>query len=421
MDIKEFKTHLSAMGERAVIASRQLALISSKQKNICLEAIAKTLESNEKDIIDANDIDIENAIKKGLSSSMIDRLRLDKKRIKAMAKGLRELRKLEDPVGDTISTNVRPNGLEIKKISVPIGVIGIIYESRPNVTVDAAGLCLKSGNAVILRGGSESINSNLVLAQCISRACISVGLDKGVVQIIPWTNREAVTALLKLDNYIDLIIPRGGESLIRKVMETSTIPVIKHYKGVCNIYIDDDVDTQMAIDIIENAKCQRPGVCNAAENVLIHEDIIPKILPALAKRLIQNNVEIRGDSKICSLIPTAKKATESDWSKEYLNLTLSIKTVSDIEEAINHINQYGSQHSDLIITNNLANANFFMKGVDSSTVYHNASTRFTDGFEFGMGAEIGISTDKLHARGPMGLKELNTYKYFVYGNGQIRK
>ena len=420
LDISEIKSSLNAMGERAVFASRQLATMSSSEKNECLAAIANQLEKDLESILEANEKDLDNGIKNGLSSAMIDRLRLDKKRVKAMSDGLKELIKLEDPVDKIISTTVRPNGLEIQKVSVPIGVIAIIYESRPNVTVDAAGLCIKSGNAVILRGGSESINSNLALAHSISRACLSKGIDKSIVQLLPWTNREAVSSLLKMDNYINLVIPRGGEGLIRKVVQESTIPVIKHYKGICNIFIDNDCDEKMAINIIANAKCQRPGVCNAAETLLIHEDIANQISPKIAKVLTAKGVELRGDKQFCNIIPNTKKATEKDWSTEYLDLILSIKIVPNIEAAIDHINRYGSQHSDLIITNNIYNAKKFMKEVDSSTVYHNASTRFTDGYEFGMGAEIGISTDKIHARGPMGLKELNTYKYLVYGNGQIR-
>ncbi len=421
LGLEETRTALRAMGERAVFASRQLAKMSSTEKNECLEAIAIQIEKDKDVIIEANEKDLDNGIKNGLSSAMIDRLRVDRKRIKAMSDGLREVIQLEDPVGKTISTTVRPNGLEIKKVSVPIGVIAIIYESRPNVTVDAAGLCLKSGNAVILRGGSESINSNLALAHSITRACIAKGVDKGVVQLLPWTDRNAVNILLKMDNYINLVIPRGGEGLIKKVVQESTIPVIKHYKGICNIYIDSISNEKMALSIVENAKCQRPGVCNAAETVLIHEDIAKEISPKLANILIKNGVELRGDKQFCSLVPSAKQATEEDWSTEYLDLVLSIKIVPHIQAAIDHINRYGSQHSDLIITNSNQNAEKFMKEVDTSTVYHNASTRFTDGYEFGMGAEIGISTDKIHARGPMGLKELNTYKYLVFGNGQIRK
>jgi len=420
LNIEDMNTMLNAMAERALFSSRVLSVMSSSEKNNCLEAIANQLEKDEKNILSANEKDIDNAIRNGLSSVMIDRLRLDKDRIKVMADGLRELIILEDPVGKILSTTVRPNGLEIKKVSVPIGVIAIIYESRPNVTVDAAGLCLKSGNAVILRGGSESINSNIALSHSITRACISKGLNNGLVQLIPTTERTAVNLLLKMDKYIDLVIPRGGEGLIRKVVQESTIPVIKHYKGICNIYIDSECDVEMAINIVENAKCQRPGVCNAVENVIIHEDIAEEISSKIADRLISRGVELRGDKIFCSYVPQAIKATEEDWSTEYLDLILSVKIVPNLESGIQDINRYGSRHSDLIITNNSLRAARFMKQVDSSTVYHNASTRFTDGHEFGMGAEIGISTDKLHARGPMGLKELNTYKYLVYGTGQVR-
>lgn len=420
LTIDELKTAIAEMGERAVIAGKQLALLNTVEKNQCLESMAAMLEKEKASILLANKIDIDNGIKNGLSSVTIDRLRLTDKRISDMSDGLRQLIGLEDPVGQILSTCIRPNGLEIRKVSVPIGTIAIIYESRPNVTIDAAGLCLKSGNAVILRGGSEAINSNLVLTQCISKACVSAGIDSNAVQLVPWTDREAVSILLKMVQYIDLVIPRGGDQLICKVIEESRIPVIKHYKGVCNIFVDKDVNFNVAIKIIENAKCQRPGVCNAVEHILIHNDIADEFAPILAKKLIEKGVEIRGDKIFCGIVPGAKQATEQDWYEEYLSLIISIKIVPDIETAIYHINKYGSKHSDSILTNDKLNAEKFMKEVDSATVYHNASTRFTDGFEFGMGAEIGISTDKIHARGPMGLKELTSYKYLIYGNGQIR-
>lgn len=421
LPVEELKTAIAEMGERAVIAGKQLALLNAVEKNQCLEIMATMLEKEKTSILAANQKDVDSGIKKGLSSVMIDRLRLTEKRILDMANGLRQLIGLEDPVGQVLSTCIRPNGLEIKKISVPIGTIAIVYESRPNVTIDAAGLCLKSGNAVILRGGSESIQSNMALAQCISKACASVGIDSNAVQLIPWKDREAVSILLKMNQYVDLVIPRGGEELIRKVVEESTIPVIKHYKGVCHIFVDKDVNFDVAIKIIENAKCQRPGVCNAVEHVLIHNDIADDFAPLLAKKLVENGVEIRGDKIFCDLVPGVKQATEQDWYEEYLDLIISIKIVPDIEGAIYHINRYGSKHSDSILTKDKINAEKFMKEVDSAVVYHNASTRFTDGLEFGMGAEIGISTDKIHARGPMGLKELVSYKYLVYGNGQIRR
>lgn len=420
LTIEELKITIAEMGEKAVIVGKQLALLNAVEKNQCLEAIATMLGKEKSSILTANQKDVESGVKNGLSSVMIDRLRLTEKRISNMADGLRQLIGLEDPVGQVLSTCIRPNGLEIKKVSVPIGTIAIIYESRPNVTIDAAGLCLKSGNAVILRGGSESIHSNIALTRCISMACVSAGIDSSAVQLIPWTDREVVSILLKMNQYIDLVIPRGGEQLIRKVVEESTIPVIKHYKGVCNIFVDKDVNFDSALKIIENAKCQRPGVCNAVEHVLIHNDIADDFAPILAKKLMEKGVEIRGDKIFCGMVPGAKQATEQDWYEEYLDLIISIKIVPDIEAAIYHINRYGSKHSDSILTNDKMNAEKFMREVDSAAVYHNASTRFTDGFEFGMGAEIGISTDKIHARGPMGLKELASYKYLIYGNGQIR-
>ena len=417
---EELKVAIAEIGERAVIAGKQLALLNATEKNQCLEAIAVMLEKEKYSILAANQKDIDNGLKNGLSSVMIDRLRLTKKRISDMSDVLRQLVCLEDPVGQVLSTSIRPNGMEIKKVSVPIGVIAIIYESRPNVTVDSAGLCLKAGNAVILRGGSESINSNIALAQCISKACVSARVDSSAVQLIPWTNREAVSFLLKMEQYIDLVIPRGSEQLIRKVVEESTIPVIKHYKGVCHIFVDKDVDFNIAVKIIENAKCQRPGVCNAVEHVLIHKDIADEFAPILAKKLKEKGVEIMGDKIFCDLVPGTKQATEQDWYEEYLDLIISIKIVPDIEAVIYHINKYGSKHSDAILTHDNLNAEKFLREIDSAAVYHNASTRFTDGYEFGMCAEIGISTDKIHARGPMGLKELTSYKYLIYGNGQIR-
>ena len=420
LSVENLKTTIAEMGERAVIAGRQLALLNTVEKNQCLEVMAAMLEKEKSSILTANQKDVDNGIKNGLSSVMIDRLRLTEKKISDMANGLRQLIGLEDPVGQVLSTCIRPNGLEIKKVSVPIGTIAIIYESRPNVTIDAAGLCLKSGNAVILRGGSESIHSNIALTQCISMACVSAGIDSNAVQLIPWKDREAVSILLKMGQYIDLVIPRGGEQLIRKVVEESTIPVIKHYKGVCNIFVDKNVNFDAAMKVIENAKCQRPGVCNSVEHVLIHNDIADDFAPILAKKLIEKGVELRGDKIFCDMVPSAKQATEQDWYEEYLDLIISIKIVPDIEAAIYHINRYGSKHSDSILTSDKMSAEKFMKEVDSAVIYHNASTRFTDGFEFGMGAEIGISTDKIHARGPMGLKELVSYKYLIYGNGQIR-
>lgn len=409
------------MGEKARMASRALAAMPSGKKDECLMAMAAALERSEAEILEANGKDMKAGAAAGLSSAMLDRLRLDSKRVKAMADGLRQITSLEDPVGRRLSTVARPNGLRIEKVSVPIGVVAIIYEARPNVTIDAAGLCLKAGNAVILRGGSEAINSNMALAHCAARAGIAAGMPDGAIQLIPWTDRAAVSALLTMDSLIDLVMPRGGEGLIRAVVEQSTIPVIKHYKGVCHVYVDSPCDTQMALRIIENAKCQRPGVCNAIEKLLINSAVAKEFAPEIASLLGSRKVELRGDEEFCALVPSAKPASESDWSEEYLDLILGVRIVPDVAAAIEHINKYGSRHSDAIVTSSAENAELFLNGVDSATVYVNASTRFTDGGEFGMGAEIGISTDKLHARGPMGLQELTTYKYKIYGDGQTRQ
>ena len=416
----EMHSILLEMGEKALQASRFLAVAGTAAKNCCLNRMADELEAAEKEIIKANEKDMEAGQKNGLSGAMLDRLKLNEDRIKSMANGLRYVAGLEDPVGKTLSTTVRPNGLKIEKISVPIGVIGIVYESRPNVTVDAAGLCLKAGNAVILRGGSEAFHSNKVLAHCLNRAGVLSGIPDGAVQLVPWTDRKAVGIMLKMDKYIDLIIPRGGESLIRAVVEQSTIPVIKHYKGVCHLYVDDECDIDMAVSVVENAKCQRPGTCNALESLLINSSVADKFIPPFIEAMRKNGVELRGDSRFVSMVPDAKEATDDDFYAEYLDLILSVAIVDDMDQAVEHINKYGSKHSDGIITGSQAKAKYFMERIDSATVYHNASTRFTDGEEFGMGAEIGISTDKLHARGPMGLPELTSYKYLIYGNGQVR-
>lgn len=421
LGVDEMSSFLLQMGEKASFAARKLAVMSTHDKNACLNAMADIIEKSEDDIIRENQKDLKEGEKNGLSKAMLDRLALSSKSIKSIAQGLRDVVLLEDPAGKILSSIIRPNGLKIEKVSVPIGVIGIVYESRPNVTVDAAGLCLKAGNAVILRGGSEAIHSNLALAHCMNRAAISTGLPEGAVQLIPWTDRQAVNIMLKMDKYIDLIIPRGGEGLIRAVVENSTIPVIKHYKGVCHVYIDEEADFAMALEIIENAKCQRPGVCNAIETLLINKNIAKDFAPKVAAMLKKKGVQLRGDVEFCRLVPDAVQATEEDWYAEYLDLIISVAVVSDVEAAVEHINKYGTKHSDSIVTKNQSAADYFMGNVDSSVVYVNASTRFTDGGEFGMGAEIGISTDKLHARGPMGLAELTTYKYLVFGSGQIRK
>ncbi len=416
----EMKAKLLEMGECARNASRKIANASPELKNSWLTAMADALEKDAEKLIAANEVDMKNGAAKGLSSAMLDRLKLDPKRVKAMADGLRHVVTLPDPAGEILSTTTRPNGIRIDKVSVPLGVIGFIYESRPNVTVDAAGLCLKAGNAVILRGGSEAIHSNQALADCIIAAGKSKGMPDGVIQLVPFTDHAAVSLLLKMDQYINLVIPRGGERLIRAVVEQSTIPVIKHYKGVCHLYVDADADPEMALNIIRNGKCQRPGVCNALEKVLIHEKIAPDFVLLLGGMFKKEGVQVIGDSAYCKLDNAATLATEEDWSREYLDLIISAKIVPSLEAAVDHINRYSSGHSDAIITKNEKNARYFLDNVDSATVYWNASTRFTDGGEFGMGAEIGISTDKLHARGPMGLRELTSYKYKIYGDGQIR-
>ncbi|MDF3128856.1 glutamate-5-semialdehyde dehydrogenase [Kiritimatiellaeota bacterium B1221] len=414
------KSEILEMGEKAQKASLALAKLSSRKKNNILEAMADELDARRKEIQAANQKDLVEGRKNGLSAAMLDRLELTDERFTSMVKGILDVIALKDPVGDIMSTWVRPNGLEIRKVRVPIGVIGIIFESRPNVTVDAAVLCFKSSNATILRGGKEAIHSNRALALAIQEGGEKKGLPPNAIQLVQTTERSAVKELVQLEGLVDLVIPRGGEGLIRAVVEDARVPVIKHYKGICHIYVDKDVDLPGAVDIVDNAKTQRPGVCNAVETVIVHKDIAEEFLPMLANRLISKKVEIRGDSATCSLIPEASPAKEEDWGEEYLDLILSVKVVDDINGAISHIDQYGSKHSDAILSQSEVAQKQFLQEVDSSTVYVNASTRFTDGNEFGLGAEIGISTDKLHARGPMGLEELTTYKFHVLGTGQIR-
>ncbi|MBO5689140.1 MAG: glutamate-5-semialdehyde dehydrogenase [Lentisphaeria bacterium] len=411
---------LRKMGEKAVSASRALAVLSADAKSACIRRMADELEISAKEILKANDEDVKNAIVNGLSAAMVDRLTIGEKGIKNMAEGLRAVAAQSDPVGKTISSTIRPNGLKIDKVTVPIGVIAIIYEARPNVTSDAAGICLKAGNAVILRGGKEAFASNQAIAAALNRAAVLCGLPDGAVQLLPWTSHEAVNLMLKMDEYIDLIIPRGGERLIRTVMAESTIPVIKHYKGVCHLFVDRDCDFNMALDVVENAKCQRPGTCNALETLLIDRAIADTFVPMLVERMESRGVELRGGVDFCKMVPSAKEASDEDFYNEYLALKLSCRIVDDVYQAVEHINRYGSKHSDGILTNDTAKAEFFIANVDTSTVYHNASTRFTDGGEFGLGAEIGISTDKLHARGPMGANELVSTKFIVHGSGQTR-
>jgi len=409
------------LGLAARSAARSLAKMSSQQKNDALSVIAENLRARAGDIRQSNFADVERAKKAGLSSAMIDRLTLTESRIEVMAAGIEEIKKLPDPVGEVIKMWKRPNGLRIGKVRVPIGVVGFIYESRPNVTVDAAGLCLKSGNAIILRGGSEAIESNSVIADIIAEALAQAGLPEAAVQLIRTTDRAAVGIMLKLDKYIDLIIPRGGKPLIELVVENSTIPVIMHYEGICHTYVDEFADLAMAESICMNAKVQRPGVCNAMETMLVHAAVSKDFLPKIAAKMQAAGVELRGCEKTRRILSDITPATEDDWMTEYLDLVLSVKIVDTIEEAIDHIARYGSAHSDSIVTENYSRAQQFLEEVDSSAVFVNASTRFNDGFEFGLGAEIGISTNRLHCRGPMGLEELTTTKYIVYGSGQVRQ
>jgi glutamate-5-semialdehyde dehydrogenase len=408
------------MGERALAASRGLATLSTRRKNLILEAMADALDANRARILAANARDMAAGRDAGLSDAMLDRLSLTDARLDGVINAVRSLVGLRDPVGREIARWTRPNGLLIRKMRVPLGVIGIIYESRPNVTVDAAALCFKASNAVILRGGREALETNIALADALQSGGAAKGLPPDSIQLISVTDHDAVRELVQLEGLVDLVIPRGGERLIRSVTQQARVPVIKHYKGVCHVYVDKAADPGMALDIIENAKCSRPGVCNALEKVLVHRDIAPAFLPLLAERLRARRVELRGDEAARATIPDLLPATDEDWDAEYLDLVLAVKVVDDVQAAIDHINRHGSHHSDSIVTADAKARDQFLQQVDSACVYVNASTRFTDGGEFGLGAEIGISTDKLHARGPMALEELTTYKYLVTGNGQIR-
>jgi len=404
----------------AKAAALKLALVPAKDKDAALKAMAKALWAGRAPILQANRKDIAAAGKAGLSKAMIDRLALNEKRVRAMVDGVLDVVKLKDPVGEVLQVYKRPNGLRIEKVRTPIGVVGIIYESRPNVTADCAALCLKSGNAAVLRGGKEAINSNKAIYRVLKNALAGTKIPVEALQLVESTDRAAVTALLKMDAFVDLIVPRGGEGLIRFVAENSLIPVVKHYKGVCHTYVSSKADLRKAEGICLNAKVQRPGTCNAMEKMLVDEKIAKKFLPVMTGRLREAGVEIRGDEAIRRIVPDVKKATAQDWHEEYLDLILTVKVVKGVAEAVDHINTYGSRHSDAIVTKDKKEADAFLKGVDSACVYVNASTRFTDGYEFGLGAEVGISTDKLHVRGPMGLEGLTSYKYQVYGNGQVR-
>jgi glutamate-5-semialdehyde dehydrogenase len=412
---------LEQIGQQAASSSRILAQATTAEKNAALLAIAYRIEQSAQTILAANEADLGVGSKSGLSSAMLDRARLDAKRIQTIANSVRGVVQLTDPVGEVLKQWSRPNGLKISKRRVPIGVIGIIYESRPNVTSDAAALCLKTGNAGILRGGSEAIRSNMALAEAVSNGCNDAGLPEHSVQLVPSTDRTAVTLMAQLDRYIQLIIPRGGRSLIEAVTSAARMPVIKHFDGICAAYVDRAANLRMAEEIVLNAKCQRPGVCNAIETMLVHESIAHKFLPLCAHALWEQGVELRGDPLTQQILGArVLPATEEDWRTEYLDLILAIKTVRSLEEAADHIETYGSHHSDAIITEDRVVAQKFLNQVDSAAVFWNASTRFNDGGEFGFGAEIGISTDRLHARGPMGLEELTSYKYVVEGTGQIR-
>ena len=411
---------LISLGKKAKEASYILGNLSSKDKNDALYAMADFLIENSKVIIEANKKDLETSRIKGTSESMLDRLALNEARIEGMANGLRQVAALEDPVGEVLGMWTRPNGLQIGKKRVPMGVIGIIYEARPNVTSDAAGLCFKSGNAVILRGGSEAINSNKAIAEALREGLKSAGLVEDAVQLVEDTSREVATEMMKLNDYIDVLIPRGGAGLIKAVVNNATVPVIETGTGNCHIYVDEDCDFEMAKNIIINAKTSRPSVCNAAEKLLINEKIAGKFMPIIFEALRENGVEIRGDESLKALDDSVILASEEEWYNEYLDYTIGVKIVKDINEAINHINKFGSGHSEAIVTKSYEASQIFLQKVNAAAVYVNASTRFTDGEEFGFGAEIGISTQKLHARGPMGLKELTTIKYIIFGNGQIR-
>ncbi len=414
------KDEVIEQARKAKEAARVLANTPTDKKDNVLLRLADKLEESVEKILAANKKDMEAGEKSGLTRALLDRLELSEERIAGMASGLREIVQLEDPVGEAVKMWRRPNGLEIGQVRVPLGVIGIIYEARPNVTIDVAGLCLKAGNAVILRGGSNAFNSNRILAEIITEALVAEGLPGEAVQLIQTTDREAVEVLFKLNKYLDVLIPRGGAGLINKVVSESRVPVIETGVGNCHVYVDAAADLDMALNIVFNAKTSRPSVCNAAESLLIHRSVAGEFLPRLYKLFEENNVELRGCSDSRTIEPGINPASEEDWGTEYLDYIMSVKLVDDLEEAVNHIFKYGTGHSEAIVTNDYTRANYFLRNIDAAAVYVNASTRFTDGGQFGLGAETGISTQKLHARGPMGLKELTTTKYIIRGNGQIR-
>lgn len=411
---------MKSLARNAREAAHKLVILSAEQKKQILSSMASAIDVTRKEIKVANDKDIQAGEKAGLSAALLDRLRLTDKRIDEMVQGIREIAELPDPVGSIIEAWDRPNGLKLERVRVPLGVIAFIYESRPNVTSDAAALCVKSSNAIILRGGKEAIYSNQIIAKVLQEGGRKAGLPEHSVQLVQTTDRDAVKELVQLEGQIDLVIPRGGESLIRAVTEQARVPVLKHFEGICHVYVHEDADLEMALKIADNAKCQRPSVCNAMETLLVSEKVADEFLPKVAELLKSRGVELRGDEKTRSIVSDVKLATEKDWRTEYLELILSIRVVDGIDQAISHINTYGSKHTDAIVSRSKVAQDKFLREVDSGTVLANASTRFADGGEFGLGAEIGISTDKLHARGPMGVKDLTTYKYLVRGSGQVR-
>ena len=413
-------SELIIKGQKAKEASYILMNATTTEKNNALLKMAEILLKSSKEILEANKKDLENAIEKGTPKAMLDRLALDESRIQGMADGLKDVVSLPDPIGEVTRMWKRPNGLQIGKQRVPLGVIGIIYEARPNVTCDAAGLCLKSGNVVILRGGKEAINSNIAIVKALREGVKEAGLLEDVIQLVENTDREVATEMMRLNQYIDVLIPRGGAGLIQSVVQNATVPVIETGTGNCHVYVDCDADLEMAKNIVINAKTSRPSVCNAEEKLLVNEKIAKEFLPMMFEALKEKEVEVRGDKKVLDIINGATEIQDDEWGKEYLDYIIGVKIVKDVDEAINHINKYGTGHSEAIITNSYENSQKFLQRVDAAAVYVNASTRFTDGSEFGCGAEIGISTQKLHARGPMGLNELTTNKYIIYGNGQIR-
>ncbi|HNP50836.1 MAG TPA: glutamate-5-semialdehyde dehydrogenase [Nitrosomonas nitrosa] len=421
MDITNIKDYMQTVGQNARAASRLMAKADTASKNRALIAMADAIRRDEKKLLTANAHDLESAKAKGLGSAMIDRLALSAKSVASMADGLLQIAALPDPIGEMSDLNYRPSGIQVGRMRVPLGVIGIIYEARPNVTADAAGLCLKAGNAAILRGGSEAIHSNQAIAACVKEGLKSAGLPETAVQVIETSDRAAVGELITMKAFVDIIVPRGGKGLIERIANEACIPVIKHLDGICHVYIDDQADFDKAIRIADNAKTQRYGTCNTMETLLVHEGIAKQILPPLCDIYLEKGVELRGNQAACAIISRMKQASEEDWRTEYLAPILNIAVVSGLDEAIEHITRYGSQHTDAIVTENLTRARRFLREVDSSSVMVNASTRFADGFEYGLGAEIGISTDKIHARGPVGLEGLTSQKFVVLGEGQIRQ